>query len=123
MEVRRLEPDGPSLGEVVLYRDPVLGHVVHRLLWRWPLVGTPRWAYTKGDAIPFRDRRVEADRLLGKVVRVLGGGGETREGGVERWRRLLRSIVAMVLHRLGRARGRTEPVEAGRALEDRETCE
>ena len=96
---------------------------MHRLLWRWPLVGTPRWAYTKGDAIPFRDRRVLAEQLLGRVVRVLRGGGETREGGVERWRRLLKSIVAMVLHRLGRERDRTEPRGPGRVLKDGETSD
>ena len=103
VEVRRLIAGGPTLGEVVLYRDPVLGHVIHRVLWRWPLRGAPRSVYTKGDAIPHRDPRVDGDQVLGTVVRVMRQGGTDAEaGGLARWGRLLRSLGGMARHRLGR---------------------
>ncbi|MGD8374967.1 MAG: S24/S26 family peptidase [Acidobacteriota bacterium] len=92
----------PGIGEVALYRDPVLGHVVHRVLWRWPLVGTLRWAYTKGDAIPHRDRRIGGDQLLGTVVRVLRTGARPR---ARRWGAWMVSIAGLMRHRLGMAQG------------------
>ena len=56
VEVRRLGPEGPSLGDIVLFRDPVLGLVVHRVLWRWRPLGRCRKVFTKGDAAPRRGR-------------------------------------------------------------------
>ena len=112
VEVRQLAAGQPALGDVVLYRDPVLGHVLHRVLWRWPLWGVARSVYTKGDAGPYRDRRVDGGQVLGTVERVLRCGGDAEAGGLARRRRLLRSAGAMVLHRLGRDGGRA----AGRPL-------
>lgn len=103
----------PGIGEVALYRDPVLGHVVHRVLWRWPLVGTPRWAYTKGDAIPHRDRRIGGDQLLGTVVRVLRPGAGAR---ARRWGAWLASTAGLVRYRLGLARG-VAPAGAGEGMD------
>ena len=99
-EVERIEGDGPGIGELVLFRDPVLGHVIHRLLWRRPLRGALCMAYTKGDAAPYRDRQVTADRVLGRVVRVVRDGSLVVERPAERRLRWVRSVAGMVAHGL-----------------------
>jgi len=98
VEVERIEGDRPGIGELLLFRDPVLGHVIHRLLWRRPLRGGLRVAYTKGDAAKYRDRRVEADRVLGRVVRVVRGDAVVVERPAERRVRWARSVAGMLGH-------------------------
>ena len=115
-EVERFDGDGPKLGELVLLRDPVLGHVIHRLLWRRPLQGGLRLAYTKGDAARYRDRRVTADRVLGKVVRVVRDGSLVVESPLERSWCWMRSVAGMVVQGvLGRwsSRGAAAPESCG----------
>jgi len=105
-EVERIDGDGPRIGDLVLFRDPILGHVIHRLLWRRPLHGVLRLAYTKGDAARYRDRRVTADRVLGRVVRVVREGALVAERPRERRWRWARSVAGMVVHGVvGRWRG------------------
>ena len=104
VDVRRLGRRRPALGEVVLLRDPSLGHVVHRIIWRWPLWGVPRRIYTKGDAVPYRDPSVPLERILGRVVQVLRGERALGEGRLSRWARLFRSTAALVERRLRPAR-------------------
>jgi len=106
-EVERFEGDGPRIGDLVLFRDPVLGHVIHRLIWRRPLHGGLRLAYTKGDAAQHRDRRVTVDRVLGRVVRVVRDGSLVVERPLERRLRWARSVAGMVAHgAFGRWSGR-----------------
>lgn len=100
-EVGRVPDRGPRLGEVILYHEPVLGHIVHRVVWRWPLRGDARLVYTKGDAAAHRDAAVPRERVLGRVVRVLRGGESLDQDRSPRWRPLLRSVLGMVWHRLG----------------------
>jgi hypothetical protein len=97
-EVERLDGDGPRVGDLVLFRDPVLGHVIHRLIWRRPLHGGLRVAYTKGDAARYRDRRVTVDRVLGRVVRVVRDGSLVVERPLERRWRWACSVAGMVAH-------------------------
>ena len=97
-EVERIDGDNPRIGDLVLFRDPTLGHVIHRLLWRRPLRGGLRVAYTKGDAVRYRDERVTADRVLGRVARVVRQGALVVERPHERRLRWARSIAGMLIH-------------------------
>lgn len=112
MEVRPLPAGGPAMGEPILVLQPVLGHVIHRVIWRWPLWGSPVWVYTKGDAIPHRDRRLAGDRVLGRVAWVRREGHPAVPGRKRRWRSWLLSVAGMVRQRLlGRrsSRGSAQP--------------
>jgi hypothetical protein len=110
VEVRRLGPGSPSVGDIVLFRDARLGMVVHRVLWRWGPLGRPARVYTKGDAVPRRDPPLRGEDIMGRVERILRRGEEVP--GATAWRRMLalRSTAALVFHRLlgssrvGRAR-------------------
>lgn len=115
-EVERLQPGGPRVGEMVLFRDPALGHVIHRVLWRWPWRGEPGAVYTKGDAVPFRDARLRPDQLLGRVVNVIRDGRVLVPDGRRRWIAWGGSAAGMVVHgALGRLGVRREARPAGAA--------
>ena len=108
VEVRTLGPRGPGMGDIVLFRDPVLGLLVHRVLWRWRSLGRATKMFTKGDAALRRDRTLTAAEILGRVERIVREGEEL--AAAPRSRILaLRSAMALVANRLlGRRR---DPLE------------
>lgn len=108
VEVRTLGSRGPGMGDIVLFRDPVLGLLVHRVLWRWWSPGRATKLFTKGDAALRRDRALTAAEILGRVERIVRGGEEL--AAAPRSRILaLRSAMALMANRLlGRGR---DPLE------------
>jgi len=108
VEVRTLGSRGPGMGDVVLFRDPVLGLLVHRVLWHWRSPGRATKVFTKGDAALRRDRALGAAEILGRVERVVRGGeplASPRGGRIL----ALRSVMGLVTNRmLGRRR---DPLE------------
>ena len=109
VEVRRLGPRGPAVGDIVLFHDVVLGMVVHRVLWRWWPVGSLHRVYTKGDAAPRGDRSLDPASVLGRVVRVHRDGQEIPTGWLRGRALAMRSGLALLAHRalklLGYPRG------------------
>jgi hypothetical protein len=109
VEVRTLGPERLCVGDIVLFRDAVLGLVVHRVLWRWRPVGRATGVFTKGDAALRGDRSLGVGDILGRVERIVRGGEEL--AAPPRSRVLaLRSAIGLVANKLrGRGRG---PMEA-----------
>jgi hypothetical protein len=112
VEIRTLGSRGPCVGDIALFRDPVLGLVVHRVLWRWRPVGRATKVFTKGDAALHLDRGLGAGEILGRVERIVRGGEEL--ASPPRSRALaLRSALTLLANRLlGRRRGplKVDPV-------------
>lgn len=109
VEVRRLGSRRLAVGDIVLFRDPALGLVVHRVLWRWWPIGALRRVYTKGDAAPRGDRGVGAAAVLGRVARVLREGKEMPMGWLGRRALALRSALGLLAHRGLRRAGMPGP--------------
>jgi hypothetical protein len=109
VEVRTLGSRELCVGDIVLFRDPILGLLVHRVLWRWRPLGRASKVITKGDAALRQDRGLKAQEILGRVERILRAEKELAFS--PRSRTLaLRSAMALVVNRLlGRGRG---PLEA-----------
>ena len=75
-------------GDIVVFASPVAGLVVHRLMWPIPPCGEPRAFFTKGDALPYCDRPLAAEGILGRVVEIESGGCRrkpSRSSGYARW--------------------------------------
>lgn len=110
VEVRTLGAKEPGVGDIVLFRHPVLGLVVHRILWRWRPLGRAVKVYTKGDASLRRDRGLAAGEILGRVERILRRGAEVASSPRSRML-ALRSAVSLAAHwLLVRGRG---PLDRG----------
>jgi hypothetical protein len=79
--IEKAEPRQLRWGDIVVYESPLAGLIVHRLVWMVPpLSGAAgaRAVYTKGDALPYLDRPVPAEGILGRVVEVRRGSRRRR---------------------------------------------
>src|SRR5262245_15266053 len=56
IRVQRVSLSSLAPGDVVVYDSEAVGLVVHRLIWRNPLLGQPTRIITKGDAHDRLDR-------------------------------------------------------------------
>jgi len=72
------DPSRLRRGDIVVYESPLAGLVVHRLMWKVPPLGTPRVAFTKGDALLSLDRPFAIQEVLGRVIGLERGAGADR---------------------------------------------
>lgn len=73
IEVDRVPTRALWPGDLVVFQSESAGIVVHRLIWRDNPLGQPMRIYTKGDALGYLDHAASADRVLGRVGRILRG--------------------------------------------------